>query len=195
MFPPPAAQTSHKVPSACQARSPPQNSHLLRWGLHFTRRRRQPVHIFQGEIRVRPPQTARPTRADAGRGHGVAEVICAAAGMPPTIFQRMRHRFYAASGIELDQLVKQVTRTTSSHHVRNMHTTQYATRYLPLQSRPHVILCQGGYRVSVCLEQRAIALARDALARGLELITASVAGENPCRACTGCRLVQCSVSV
>jgi hypothetical protein len=129
MFPPPAAQISHKVPSACQARSPPQNSHLLRWGLHFTRRRRQPVHIFQGEIPVRPPQTARPTRADAGRSHGVAEVICAAAGIPPTIFQRMCHRFYAASGIELDQLVKQVTRTTSSHHVRNMRTTQYATTY------------------------------------------------------------------
>ena len=36
----------------------------------------------------------------------------------------------------------------------------------------------------MCLEQRAIALARDALVRGLELIRASVAGERLCCAST-----------
>ena len=100
-----ASQTCHKVSSPPQARPPPQNSRLLHWRLHFTRRRGQPVqaapflqyvfvtfgqvHIFQGQIPVRAPQTARATRAHAGRGYGVAEVSDARslpfACMPPTI--------------------------------------------------------------------------------------------------------------
>ena len=113
-------------------------------------------------------------------------------------------RFYVATGVELDQLVEEVLLLLLLQLLKT--TTNPSYRPTPELSHPppcrSVSVClfqpssyQGGQRVSVCLELRALALARDALAKELQSIRGAAAGEDGCERGKRVLLLGCGVGV